>query len=184
MLLLATYGWAHKTAQTPLDWPVNPYRNFFGNWTGHETLAKTNKVTPVTLTITEDKSHARMVWDYSFGVAGQKGYEAVRKYIVFSPTESKMLMHFDREPETLYDVPGLAAFTQAGLGTLVASETYKKSNYWHVKRPVTATVTFQLQLDTLSYRWDTADRGKTSLYSEFNFTRVPDVAAAAKTIQP
>ncbi len=165
------------------EWKDDPYRNFLGYWTGKIVVNPDKLPTDVFITVTEEKAKARMRWDYIFGHPGEKKFERISKFIVLSPTDAKMLMHFGLESERLFDTPGLAAFAQAGFGTLVASETSNQQNYWHVKHVVVNRVAVTLQPETLSYVWEIVSGGKTKVYSAFEFKRSAATMAPANGMQ-
>lgn len=163
---------AAQAAGTVTEWKVNPYRNFIGDWSGKFVKNPGGVADDVSVTITEDKPHARMQWDYTFGHPGERYYGHATKWFLFSQLDSRMRMHFDGEFEWLFDTPDLAKFMQTGMGTLTAVEHFERRNYWHVKVDHMLRMTMTLQGETLSYVWETIEGKKTKLYSEVALKRV------------
>jgi hypothetical protein len=175
-ILLLTSFLGSLAAQPPQpsspDTVLNPYRNFIGSWVGSAPINPDKMAMPIQLTVVEEKDKARMRWHYVFGRKGDKGYQEADKYILMSPKDGKMLMNFDGSPVLLYDAPDLAAFTQAGIGTLSCVYRYTYRNYWHLEKAADQRVTLDLQPGTLSYLWETTRDGATKVYSRLEFTRV------------
>lgn len=154
------------------DWKNNPYRGFIGSWCG-KIVESIDKTPPeVKLTIVEERVRARMRWNYSFGVEGRKDYYEATKYVVMSPKLGKMLMHFDPEPDKLYEAPELATFAQNGYGTFTATIQYSYSNYFHIRKIETDQVTFNVGPDSLSYVWHRRHGDKDEIYSNFQLKRI------------
>lgn len=144
--------------------PEDPYKSFVGQWSGKTLVDRDNLPSLVKITVTEEKNGRGMRWDYVFGEEGEKGYTRTSKLIVFDPARERMRMHFVGSPDQIYLTTNLGQVVHNGAGQFSASSCSMRGDC--------RICEFDLEQDSLSYRWKTTSDGKVlDIYSEFVLKR-------------
>lgn len=179
VFLLILFAGGHvSTAQTNAD----PYRGLVGVWAGtilvdHEHLPK-----DVSLTISELASGKGMLWDYTFGRPGQKGFDRASKVVTLSPAKSTMRTHWWGYRELTFETTGLVEFASKGIGTFSACAPLGERNFWGRKTDAASCVTFTVEACKFAYVWRTTRNGITSVWSQFEFNRTPQRGATLRPV--
>ncbi|MES2391670.1 MAG: hypothetical protein V4555_08520 [Acidobacteriota bacterium] len=164
-LALSLHAGACAQAVTP-----DPDRNFIGTWSGTILVDRDHDASPVHLTITEKPDGSGTLWSYEFGLPGQKGHKTASKAMRLLPNAERLQSQWSGYPQVTFSTTGLEAFAQTGYGKFIVAEAYNRSAFLFTKH-VISQGTFELQPDTMSYRWEVTTNGKSELYSHFIFHR-------------
>lgn len=119
-----------------------------------------------------------MLWQYTFGRKGQKGYSQASKLLTLVPESETMHSQWTNERLAIFSTSGLREFVQTGYGTFSATEAFERGAPWS-KKHVADRLTFDLQPSHLTYRWEVTTNGNTEPYSEFELDRATAPATAS-----